>query len=286
MKKTLTTFIIIFIAFVTYGQTLKPDNLSFGSKAGESKSFNINTCSTCPWTIISIPEWATVDIENGVGPGTITVTTTEDNTDIYESRPDFVVIQLTAFDATLLIEQAVAGPEIELSTSSIEIPSSGIEKDLFLTSNYSWSIKQKSDWISVIMNGTSIPVNQSVDNSGYLQLFIKGDKNTSQDERIGTVTFSNGFSNLTLTVKQAGAVTSIHNSQRLINVSIYPNPSNGLVNVTYKEGVSIRIFNQLGNVIRTIQSNSTHSFELPIGIYLLEATDNSGYTSINKVIVE
>ncbi|MBO9699946.1 MAG: T9SS type A sorting domain-containing protein [Sporocytophaga sp.] len=194
MKKLLTTFSLVFIALVTYGQTLNPEKLSFGYKAGESKTFSVNTCSTCPWVVVSIPEWVIVDNDEPViGPGTITVTTIQDNPSIFEARPSFVIIQLTAFDAYLPIEQAPAPED----------------------------------------------------------------------------------------------VSSISDQQLTKNISIFPNPSNGVVNIqSDTDEISVKVFNHLGQIIRTYKSSLNHSFDLPKGFYLIESTNNLGYMSISKIIVE
>ena len=86
-----------------------------------------------------------------------------------------------------------------------------------------------------------------------------------------------------------GATTGI-NENSISNVSVYPNPSNGLVNINFdgKENMNIRVRDISGKVVHTdlINSNSSIDFsEFGKGIYLLDITNNHG-TFTQKVTIQ
>ena len=86
-----------------------------------------------------------------------------------------------------------------------------------------------------------------------------------------------------------GATTGI-NENSINNLSIYPNPSNGLVNISFdsKENVNITVRDISGKLVHTdlINSNSSIDFsEFGKGIYLLDITNNQG-TVTQKVTIQ
>ena len=76
----------------------------------------------------------------------------------------------------------------------------------------------------------------------------------------------------------------------LEGVSVYPNPSEGIVNITNtnNEENSIVVFDVLGQVIMTKVSNTTTTIDLSnqgTGVYLVEVSNNNG-TIIERVIIK
>ena len=76
----------------------------------------------------------------------------------------------------------------------------------------------------------------------------------------------------------------------LEGVSVYPNPSEGIVNITNtnNEENSIVVFDVLGQIIMTKVSNTTTTIDLSnqgTGVYLVEVSNNNG-TIIERVIIK
>ncbi len=68
-------------------------------------------------------------------------------------------------------------------------------------------------------------------------------------------------------------------------VSVYPNPSNGVLNVT-ADGYALEVFDITGRVVTTRTLNGTASIELPVsGVYFLRFSNDKG-SFTQKVIVK
>ena len=76
----------------------------------------------------------------------------------------------------------------------------------------------------------------------------------------------------------------------LTGVSIYPNPSKGIVNITNENNVSnsIVVYDMLGQVILTKNVSSATSIDLSVngtGVYLVEVSNNNG-TLVERVVIK
>ena len=73
-----------------------------------------------------------------------------------------------------------------------------------------------------------------------------------------------------------------------VNISIYPNPTNSIVNLKVNETVSVEIFDLLGKSINDSKIETgiaTFDFSnYPSGVYLVKATNNNGATKTYKII--
>lgn len=70
------------------------------------------------------------------------------------------------------------------------------------------------------------------------------------------------------------------------NVSIYPNPSNGQVNINVSENSTVKVVDVAGRLIDTfnVNANSTLNFTQPAGMYFVEVESN-GNVSTHKVVI-
>jgi hypothetical protein len=76
-----------------------------------------------------------------------------------------------------------------------------------------------------------------------------------------------------------GQVVS-NNEINVNNIELYPNPSNGRLNVTgVKKGQRIQVFNAVGSVVMDINVESSHEIlninEHPAGLYLIVVSDQN-----------
>ncbi len=71
------------------------------------------------------------------------------------------------------------------------------------------------------------------------------------------------------------------------NFSVYPNPSNGIINIALQNNLQLEkvsIYNQLGQLVKTANTNAINTTELKTGTYYLEVITNTGKAT-KKVVV-
>ena len=80
---------------------------------------------------------------------------------------------------------------------------------------------------------------------------------------------------------------SIEEDETSLSVSVYPNPSKGEVTIEGVEVVEIKVYNSLGQVVKTFQgSNEINVSGLPEGVYLLRIMDADGRNHALRVAVK
>lgn len=70
--------------------------------------------------------------------------------------------------------------------------------------------------------------------------------------------------------------------------SIYPNPSNGIINIALENNLQlekVNVYNQLGQLVKTAETNVMTTTDLATGTYYLEVVTNQGKAT-KKLIVE
>jgi hypothetical protein len=85
---------------------------------------------------------------------------------------------------------------------------------------------------------------------------------------------------------------SVEENQAASSISVYPNPSNGLLNILHQTGSiqSVRVFDSRGLLVMQ-NSNQIGSLvrmdvtELSSGMYLLNVTDLQGNTSLQRIVI-
>ncbi|NUM32313.1 MAG: T9SS type A sorting domain-containing protein, partial [Bacteroidetes bacterium] len=94
------------------------------------------------------------------------------------------------------------------------------------------------------------------------------------------------------TCKEVAITGNIDNISKLTGVKVYPNPNKGNFTVTVEEpkaDLSISIYNLLGEVVKTIETNpfkTVYAIDLNVanGVYMVKVT-NGGLTATQKVTV-
>ena len=70
-------------------------------------------------------------------------------------------------------------------------------------------------------------------------------------------------------------------------MSVYPNPSKGEVTIEGVEVAEIKVYNSLGQMVKTFQgSNEINVSGLPEGVYLLRIMDADGRNHALRVAVK
>ena len=71
------------------------------------------------------------------------------------------------------------------------------------------------------------------------------------------------------------------------DLTVYPNPTNGMVNIEGVEVAQVQVYNILGQTVRTYNNtNRINVGDLPKGVYLLRITDKEGKTFMENTIKE
>lgn len=74
------------------------------------------------------------------------------------------------------------------------------------------------------------------------------------------------------------------------NISVYPNPSNGIVHVNCPTGFEIKVFDSNGRLMTCLDSNSIETTidlnNLAAGQYLVVFLRNGGYVEHEKIILQ
>lgn len=110
--------------------------------------------------------------------------------------------------------------------------------------------------------------------------------NCNEDHNAVELNSENQAEVLTTTVKaNTSCLSTAINNTELFNLSIFPNPSNGLINIeSLAEKVAIKIYDLQGALHYTADLNSNVQVKLSPGIYFIEAIKNNAvYT--DKLIV-
>ena len=77
------------------------------------------------------------------------------------------------------------------------------------------------------------------------------------------------------------------NETPINEVTVHPNPATTIVRVEGVEAAEAKVFNALGQLVKTVQSNNEVSLEgLPQGVYLLRVTTEDGKVFADKVVKE
>lgn len=127
-------------------------------------------------------------------------------------------------------------------------------------------------WVSPGVLGSTVQVNPTVTTT----YSVSG---ASLENCVNTQTF-------TLVVSLCAGINE--NSKNASQVIIYPNPNNGTFTIKAESDLSLNIFNELGQLVRSISVTQSNNYEiniqeLPSGIYFI--MDRDGGQSVSQKIV-
>ena len=77
--------------------------------------------------------------------------------------------------------------------------------------------------------------------------------------------------------------TSIKESSKS-SINVYPNPSNGEIRFDIKERSEIKIYNAIGQLIKSVSEENPFTLNLDKGFYIAEIYSNNKRTNINLII--
>lgn len=234
------------------------------SAASGSTTFTVTSNSA--WTAISNAAWCTVT-SGGSGNGTIVADYTE-NTSL-SPRSAIITVSVSGIPSqTVTVNQAGALPVLSVSPPNQNAGAASGSTSFSVNSNTAWSAVSNADWCTVTPSGSG----NGVLTAEYLS-------NVTDQVRIAVITVSaSGVPNQLVTVTQDRSTVGL-NYQPESNLTVYPNPTRGLITLSLAGNSSsnqgnYRIYNSKGY---EILSGGIQSTDLklnlegnPTGIYLLK----------------
>lgn len=275
------------ISISTYGQnTVSVNELIFQSPSTGSQSFTINT--TGSWDLSYTGDWANITGPfSGTGDATIPVDLLYDNQSKTDWKAEDIIVQIvigtpgfyTTIMKTVTIKQEPVPAIMSLTETNLSLGFTGQLYSIDLTSDADWSANSDNNWLTFQPSYTT----QLTGNSGTTTIDLAISNNTTASQRIGTVTFTAGITSVTFVVTQEDELTTdILETVNENDFVAYPNPSTGIVNIHSKAATGIIIFDSKGTLIQARESNTSHVFELPKGLYFLRTEGNL----TQKLIIE
>ncbi len=211
--------------------SVSPTELNLGAGLNSSDIFYIS--SNISWTVSSDESWLSVSAASGSGDGTITVIA-EENTSLTTDRTANVTVTGGGVSEVVTVTQAMASPELEISTTSLGLENEeGSANNFDISSNTSWTVTSDKTWLTAITPASG---------TGDANIEITASENASADSRIATLTISApGLSDKYITVTQIGT-----------SLQLVLNPTDLSVGA---EANSSAVFNITSNVSWTVSSN-------------------------------
>ena len=169
---------------------IAPETLSFAS-SGESKSVSIT--SNISWTASSSVSWLTLSKTSGTGDASVSVSA-QANTST-DNRSGIVTFTAGGKTYTVSVTQEGVPTYFEVSPTTLSFSASGGSKSISVMSNQPWTVSSDASWLTLSDNS----------GTGDATLSVTAEENTSTSSRSGTVTFSAGGRDYTISVTQEAA---------------------------------------------------------------------------------
>lgn len=247
---------------------LSADSLSFAAPLNSKNSFEI--LSNTNWNVITNQPWLTISTPTGSNNATITLTTQANPT--ITNRTAIISVSGTGVDTkTVSITQDRGDAVLSVSADTLYISAQENSVITFeIVSNTNWSVTSDQGWLTAR--------NPIGSNNSTIILFAT--ENATSTSRMATVTVSGvGVNKQIITVFQ-NAGTSGKSDIFIENCKIFPNPTEGEVNIlTPAEYSEIRVYDMNGQMVQRIdkKEGQTRCFlyiSYP-GIYTLSIVSRS-----------
>jgi hypothetical protein len=202
---------------------------------------------------------------------------------------------------TLSILRNTVGAQMIVSPTSSTLPATGGSLTASISSNLVWKVTSNANWL--------IPIGVSGKNSGSLRVTFLANNGIS---RKGTITFTADDITRTMEIVQAAKTGLMNPSNELngeftekpeinakeftnIDWELFPNPSDGIINLTVKfsnlvETGNLNIRDIHGRVVTSVTNVRTGNYQFdlssePKGMYLFSLQDENGKGLIIKQII-
>lgn len=204
------------------------------------------------------------------------------------SLPGQATVEVTAEDGVTVITYSVNFTTSTLSTDATlsDLLVDGITVGGFNSTTHSYNVE--------LDNGTTIiPVVTATKNDANASMVIT-DASSTPGQATVEVIAEDGVSSITYTIDFTFA-TSINDLSFENNVNLYPNPSNGIINIEFNNALNdecqLEIYNSIGTLIYSNKVTSTNNLKyeinlggFPKGMYFVKIFDKNDSATKNVII--
>ena len=188
---------------------VEKDRLDFVAGGGTQ---NLTVSSNTSWSVVSYPDWITVNPASGSGSGTINVTAT-DNPNTTTRQGKFYIMQ-EGLSLSFAVEVWQSGKTFAVEANVLYFDDKASTQGIYVESDGTWTVETKNDWISV----------SPVHATGSDSLKVSVLENIEYNERHGTVNIKLGNKVTTIDVVQQGKYFTVEN-----HTLTYPSKGGNLV---------------------------------------------------------
>lgn len=253
--------------------SVTPSNRNVTAEAGTT---NFTISSNSDWTVTASDSWITVPA-SGSGNATLMVTY-DANTEV-EQRIASIAISVQGVPTeNVTVTQAGAAVILTVDPLNQDVTYEAGTTNFAVTSNTTWAISAPDSWVTVTDDGSV---------SG--NIVVDYEENPLNETRVAMLSVTALDVIQMFTITQEGTVSVIDNP--LTGVQVFPNPSNGIVEVTSENpGISlIKVMDLKGNIILEKEIANLSSYKMDLssvakGTYLFRL-DNEGKSFISRIIL-
>jgi plastocyanin len=252
--------------------SVTPSNVNATAEAGNAV---FSVTSNADWTVSSTAGWVTFPT-SGSGNGTLDIAY-EANTG-FDSRVAAIIIAVPGSTSQVTITQQGMAVVLEVSPTNRLVTAEAGTTNFTVTSNTSWAISAPDSWVTVSGEG-----------SGNGEIVVDYQANPLNETRVAMLSVTAMGVMQMFTITQEGTVSVVDNS--LPGVKLFPNPSNGIVELTAEHpGLSvIKIMDLKGNIVYEKEVENLNFMQLDLtsiakGTYLFRL-DNEGRSFVTRIVL-
>jgi plastocyanin len=254
--------------------SVTPSNQNVTADAGNT-SFNVT--SNTNWNAVSNSDWVTV---TAAGSGNAMLNATYELNEGIEPRVALITVSVSGLPAEVVtVTQAGAETILVVDPLNQNVTYQAGTTSFTILSNTSWAVTTSDPWLT-----------STADGSGNGAIVVEYEENMSPDIRIATLVVSAGNENQIITITQEGTVSVVNNI--LSGVLVYPNPSNGFIEISADmvgSTTQLKVYDLKGNMMlsQSITGLSKHKLNasaLAKGTYLLRL-DQDNKTYITRIVI-
>jgi hypothetical protein len=281
---------------ISYNDGSNPIESCGDSEWGEVEDYSLNLipvsddCNTNP-VLVSMSSEAVTSCEFGNGIASVSVS---GGTPPYSylwgnggTNSSIINLEQGSYAVTVTDSDGCTASGSVFISVNITNPQTGnisgaSEVELESTEQYSVSATSGSDYNWSVVNGTIISGQGSNSVSVLWNGVGDAELNVTETDNLGC---QGDQVNLSISVISS---TGLNHTNRDFNISIYPNPTENIVNIevgNYNGKINTRIYDMIGNLILQTEKNSINISSFSKGIYLVKVGLND-YVRERKLIIE
>lgn len=255
--------------------SVSPSSQNVTSSAGNT---TFNVISNSSWTASSNQSWCTVT-PSGNGNGSI-VATYSANTST-TARSATITISVTGLaPQTVTVNQAGAPATLSVTPANQDVTVTAGNTSFSVTSNSSWTAQSDASWCTTTPSG-----------SGNGAITATYTENTAWEKRTANITVTvSGLPPVVVTVTQDASTVGIE-KRELEGVSVYPNPADNFVKLSFPASTDadLVVMDLNGSVLYSQILSGNLQYQVPVntlrpGMYFFRISNSEG-VSVRRIII-